>query len=150
MGKTMLPGVELQLTSRAGADGKPIFYLETSAEFAALADSAQPSDYTEAFVRVLGNLHAFQRVLHEMHGAWLSGDLEAVEAVLPRTLLGLPVVAKLLLDDRNEAWLPKILAAIERPERKLVVAGAAHLPGEQGLVARLRRVGRDVRLIPAS
>lgn len=40
-------------------------------------------------------------------------------------------------------------APVEQPERTLVVVGAAHTPGKQGLLAQLRRVGRDMRLIPA-
>ena len=49
-----------------------------------------------------------------------------------------------LLDDRNAAWVPVIEAASARAPRLVVAAGAAHLPGEKGILAALAARGWTV------
>ncbi|MEJ6397619.1 TraB/GumN family protein [Yoonia sp. 208BN28-4] len=46
-----------------------------------------------------------------------------------------------LLIDRNLAWMPMILDAARDNSRLMVAAGAAHLPGDQGLLNLLRDDG---------
>ena len=101
------------------------------AEFSVRVDGVPTAEYAQAFARgPFANFLGIQQVLLEMYAAWLSRCLGEVEAILPRTLLGMPIVSRLILDDRNMAWLPKIEATIEAPERTLIVVGAAHLPRE--------------------
>ncbi len=46
-----------------------------------------------------------------------------------------------LLVERNKNWMPKIEALFTRRGRALVVVGAAHLVGPDGLLAMLRSKG---------
>lgn len=46
-----------------------------------------------------------------------------------------------LLVDRNNAWLPKIIAATADHDRIAVMVGAAHLPGDDGLLKLLETDG---------
>jgi uncharacterized protein YbaP (TraB family) len=148
LGTAMVDGVEPQLAARAHAESKPIHYLETMTEFADRADSASPSDYAEAFSRVFGGLEGIQKALREMYGTWLTRSVENVEALLPRTLLGIPIVMKLILDDRNVTWLPRIVRALDTRRRTLIVVGAAHLPRSTGLLSLLKCKGHEVKLVP--
>jgi uncharacterized protein len=145
LGKQLRGGVEPQLSSRAATDLKPIAYLETVAEFVDCVEGVSPEDYAEAFAYALRNLGQLQRVLTDMQHIWFSGRIDLIERLIPQTLLGLPIVAKILLNDRNLAWLPKILAAIGASQRTLIAVGAAHLPREQGIIALLNRAGLTVR-----
>lgn len=52
-----------------------------------------------------------------------------------------------LLEDRNARWIGQI-EALYRREPALVAVGALHLPGPNGLVARLRRDGFKVEEVP--
>jgi uncharacterized protein YbaP (TraB family) len=150
LGKTMVEGVEPQLSARAHADKKPIRHLETMAEFNACVQGATSEEIWQAFTLALENLHGIREVLNDLYAAWLSRRVGQVAAVLPRTLLGLPVVARLILDDRNLAWLKVMKAAIEAETRNLIVVGAAHLPGTRGVLALLDRAGYGVRPLPES
>ena len=49
-----------------------------------------------------------------------------------------------LLVDRNKAWLPKIEALFSRSGHAIVVVGAAHLVGPDGVVAMLKAKGYTV------
>lgn len=56
-----------------------------------------------------------------------------------------------LLSRRNAAWVPVIEAAAARSPRLVVAAGAAHLPGEDGVLRLLERSGWSVEpLDPAT
>jgi uncharacterized protein YbaP (TraB family) len=51
--------------------------------------------------------------------------------------------------DRNDAWLPKIQARLALPDRSttLIVVGALHLLGSDGVVEKLRAKGYRVQRI---
>jgi uncharacterized protein YbaP (TraB family) len=49
-----------------------------------------------------------------------------------------------LLVERNKNWMPKIEALFTRRGRALVVVGAAHLVGPDGLLAMLKAKGYTV------
>ena len=49
-----------------------------------------------------------------------------------------------LLDNRNQAWIPKI-KAMAAEKATLFAFGAGHLGGEKGLITLLRKEGYTVR-----
>lgn len=63
-------------------------------------------------------------------------------------LSGFDLTMDLLLDARNLAWMPVILDAAERHDEIVVAAGAAHMPGETGLLALLEAEGWEIRPLP--
>jgi uncharacterized protein YbaP (TraB family) len=50
----------------------------------------------------------------------------------------------MLTTDRNRRWLPKIVALLGDDQDYLVIVGALHLVGSDGLVELLRRQGYHV------
>jgi uncharacterized protein YbaP (TraB family) len=55
-----------------------------------------------------------------------------------------PQLYQRLLVERNKNWMPKLEALFARRSRALVVVGAAHLVGPDGLLAMLRSKGYKV------
>ena len=147
IGQSLCEGVEPQFAKRAQEESKPIRYLETMEEFESLMDSVPDRQYADVLVRALAGLDGLRQALREMRPAWLTRRLEVVEALLPRTLIGLPGVAQVILDARNRAWLSKIIAGLPSTRRRLMVVGAGHLPRATGLLALLAQQGHQVRLI---
>ena len=148
VGRAMVAGVETQLVARAHAQSKPIRHLETMSEFSTRLKCLSPEDYAELFTHAFQNFQDIRRVLSEMYGAWLSRYIENIEALLPRTLLGFPRLARLILDERHLAWLPYIERALNGSKRTLIVVDAAHLPRAQGLLNLLHQAGHRVQLVP--
>lgn len=58
------------------------------------------------------------------------------------------LMTRLLLDERNRAWIGEIEAAAETHDRIVVAAGAAHLPGESGVLRLLEADGWTIRPLP--
>jgi uncharacterized protein YbaP (TraB family) len=48
---------------------------------------------------------------------------------------------QMLLIDRNTAWIPVIDAAVTGHQNAVVAVGAAHLPGESGILNLLEQDG---------
>jgi len=75
--------------------------------------------------------------------AWTKGDLTKLAAVEdddPRQRI-------LMLDNRNNAWLPQIEAMLKEPKTHLVTVGAAHLAGPTSVIHLLCAKGWKVERI---
>ncbi len=139
-------GVEYRALKRAQETDPPgprIKYLETAAQIFAFADNVDDDVWDEAVTWALDNPNATERGVEDIYAAWISGDFEA--ALRASTLHGLIRFAPIKhaeLTSRNYLWLPAIreLARSAR-EPTLVLVGAAHLGGPDGLVSQLAASG---------
>lgn len=137
-------GVDKQLAAQALKTGKPIRYLETIEEqFALLApdDRALEMEEFEAGLKDLRDVIAEVQPLVD---AWAKGDVRALDEMINGELDQFPAARKALLDDRNQAWLPKIRAMLGEKRTVFIAVGAGHLTGPKGLPALLRAAGYKV------
>jgi uncharacterized protein len=137
-------GVDLQLDNRAKAAGKPIGGLESVDFQIGLFDSLSPSDQLALLKESLISPDSARREMQSLKTDWLAGD----DAALARdTELGFTDDSTLyhtLLVDRTRSWVPQVEAMLQEPQTVLVVVGAGHLVGRNGLVALLRAKGYAV------
>jgi uncharacterized protein YbaP (TraB family) len=142
--------LDVLLMSLAHGQSKPIGALETAEEQATVLDSF---GIEEQLVMLRSALRRTQeereRNFEELVQAYLSGELDRIVQVnarqsgdkLPQELWGR--IMEKLLDERNVRMAERIRE--RAAERSVFVAiGAAHLPGEGGLLARLRAAGFQV------
>ncbi|MBN1196478.1 MAG: TraB/GumN family protein [Candidatus Aminicenantes bacterium] len=89
-----------------------------------------------------------RKQVEDMVSAWFTGDIDAMESLLTRSIQEHPELTGLyevIVYQRNQSMTERILELFS-PQRKLfVVVGAAHLVGEKGIIARLRGQGYRVR-----
>lgn len=85
-------------------------------------------------------------VYQHLVDAFNEGDFDAI-AAMSASSYGSDengrVFQRVMVRDRNRAWMPALRAALDTGDAVIVV-GAAHLPGADGLVAMLRRAGYRV------
>lgn len=55
---------------------------------------------------------------------------------------------KLILNDRNDAWIPVVTTAIDDTSNAMLAVGAAHLPGENGVLELFAAEGWTIRPLP--
>lgn len=72
---------------------------------------------------------------------WRHGDVSAATKEIARLKSEAPEVYEQLLPGRNRRWYPTIRAALAGKRNVMVLVGALHLPGEDGLIEMLRREG---------
>lgn len=80
----------------------------------------------------------------EIETAWAAGDISPVEAEMRLMQEEAPRLYQALLVDRNHAWMPALTRMMDTEGRVVVVVGAAHMVGEDGLPTLLRAAGYTV------
>jgi len=74
--------------------------------------------------------------------AWETGDVAGIKATGLDTMS--PAERKVVLDDRNSAWVPQIEKMLNGKGTFFITVGAAHLVGPEGVPAKLRAAGYHV------
>jgi uncharacterized protein YbaP (TraB family) len=143
-GYTSAAGVEQQWTERARRDGKPISGLETAAMQIALLDGLDMNVQRQMLDLTLEEVQEMPQMLDELDDAWRAGDLQRLEALLLEGYRQMPELYTALLVERNRRWVSQIRAWPTTSPPRLVLVGALHLVGEQGLPALLQRAGYTV------
>ncbi|HEX3673561.1 MAG TPA: TraB/GumN family protein [Rhizomicrobium sp.] len=137
-------GVDREVAAYATAHGKPLRYLETIGQQMALMDPPDRKLAVKEFVVALKSLRDDPAEIGAMVDAWSHGDQPAIDRIMNGDLAREPGAKKLMLDDRNKAWVTKIEAMLAEPQTVFITVGAAHLAGPGGVPALLRKAGYRV------
>jgi uncharacterized protein YbaP (TraB family) len=134
-------GLDKYFFDKATKAGKTIVGLET-AESQIDRFDRMPEALQEQLLRsALEEIDAQSRELATIVAAWQQGDVAALE----RTLLGgfkqYPAAYQSLIVERNQNWMPQLETCLARATPCLVVVGAAHLVGPDGLLVLLQKRG---------
>ena len=134
-------GVDRYLAGRATKAGKPMAGLETAAFQIGLMDQLSASDQESMLRHSLKEMDLLDKGLDQIVRSWAAGDVPALEDLLLNTMREYPAVHQKIIVDRNRRWLPEIERMIEQGESTLVVVGAAHLVGKEGVIELLKARG---------
>jgi len=137
-------GLDKHFYDQAKADGKATQGLETAEYQISRLDGLTMEQQDRMLAESLKELDDEKANMAKLVGAWRSGDSATVEKIVLADLKTEPVLYQRLLVERNRNWMPKIEALFARPKHALVVVGAAHLVGPDGLLAALRAKGYTV------
>jgi uncharacterized protein YbaP (TraB family) len=145
-------GVEMTMTQRAAADGKPIEGLETIDEQLAFLDGLPLDAQREMLLQVLSEGAAMSESIDDLIEAWHHGDTATLEDALLDSTAGLDALNEVLVNSRNRRWVETISTWLEDERDYLIVVGALHLVGEQGVPALLEKRGFGIHQLsePAS
>ena len=96
----------------------------------------------------LSDVEQLPAMMKSMKDAWRRGDLKKLEKIGISDLQNdFPEIYKTLLVDRNNAWIPQIEAMVRTKEIELILVGALHLAGEDGLLAQLKARGYQIKMM---
>ncbi|WP_214000185.1 TraB/GumN family protein [Arsukibacterium sp.] len=133
-------GVDMHYMQLGQQQNKSIAGLETIDEHLAVLDGMNQLDPDLTISSTLDDMHKVADQLAEMKQAWRSGDATKLEQLFIGDLKEVPQLYDILLVKRNHAWLPQ-LQALSSNETTLVLVGALHLAGEDGLLQLLQQQG---------
>jgi uncharacterized protein len=144
-------GLDLHIARMAEAANKPVSGLETAEEQLAVLD-ASPMDEQIAGLRDFFNKPGeVPKLLNETHEAWRNADVARLNSlVIDEVRKETPVTYRIINVERNDAWVPKLQQMLDGATEgndTLVVVGAMHLIGEDGVVEKLRAKGYEVERI---
>lgn len=126
---------------------RPVIELEGAVHQFTLFDRLPEAEQRDLLAAVIADSRTDKALALARMEAWRAGDMAAMERETRQGLLSDPELRKVLLVDRNRAWADRLdeLAPAQPP--MLVAVGAAHLPGDDGLIALLERRGYVVTRI---
>ena len=137
-------GLDKHFYDQAKEADKAVQGLETADYQISVFDGMTMDQQDRMLAQTLKELQTELASVGKLAEAWKTGDVQTVERIVQAELKGEPLMYQRLLVDRNKNWLPKIEALFGRRGRALVVVGAAHLVGPDGVVAMLKAKGYTV------
>lgn len=144
-------GPDRLLSLQADKEGKPRLALETLDDELSVFERTPIDEQVLGITRFVDDPKQVVTQTMTMHDQWMDGDLDGLgRDALARMRSETPVTYRLLVVDRNNAWLPQLKARLDAHhvgDNTLAVVGALHLAGEDGLLAKLRAEGYRVERI---
>ena len=140
-------GLDKHFAQRATEAGKPVAGLETGEQQIALFDGMDQKQQLQALQDTLEEVANIESEIARMHDLWRAGDAEALYAATGAEMKAeYPALYQRINVERNTAWLPRLAAMLDdsSSDDALVVVGALHLLGDDGVVARLKAKGYTV------
>jgi uncharacterized protein YbaP (TraB family) len=138
-------GVESYVVRAAGASGKEIRGLETLAGQLESLDGLPPRAQRRFLAGTLAEAEEMDDGIADLVSAWRVGDTDALaRGLLDGAVLEREVYQRVIVD-RNRRFLATIRSLADAGPDSLVVVGALHLVGDDGIVAALKAEGYALR-----
>ena len=140
-------GVDKHFADRTVAAGKPARGLETIDQQILLFEGMSQEQQVQSLESTLADIDNVSGMIDEMHRLWRAGDEAGLFAVTGAEMKAeFPALYDRMNRDRNRAWLPVLRAMLDEggDDDALVIVGAMHLLGEDGVVEGLRKAGYTV------
>lgn len=137
-------GVDHHLAERAKRDGKPTSGLETLESQLGIFDQLSKREQELMLRETAGELERIDKNVKDIVESWLKGDGERLATLLLAGMRQYPELQQKLVIERNRRWLEEIAKLVEQGSNAMVVVGAAHLVGQEGVVEMLKARGFSV------
>lgn len=143
-------GLDNYLMQQAAAANKPTGGLESIDTQLHVLDSTPMAEQIAGLKDFLDRPQEMPGMLTDMHDAWRTGDLARLDTLARREMLDkTPETYRLVNVERNDAWVPQIQNMLDgvKKDQTLVVVGALHLLGDDGVIEKLRAKGYTIERV---
>lgn len=138
-------GVDDFFYQLAKKDNKKVEGLESAEEQLDALVSIADGNEDQFVSYAIRDLDILKEKFAELAGAWRAGDSAKLNELLISELKSEdPEDYQKLVVNRNRKWLPIILGYHKSPQTRLVLVGAAHLVGPDGIIEALKKNGYRV------
>jgi uncharacterized protein YbaP (TraB family) len=140
-------GMEELILKQAKKEGKPISGLETIEFQASVFDSIPYEEQAKELLKAIDEEAKQDSFTNRMAAIYLAQDLDQIEQLTLDEEGGVSSYLELFLYGRNANWIPAMEAAMKK-QPALFAVGAAHLPGDKGVLNLLKKAGYKVEPVP--
>lgn len=137
-------GVEMTFSTRAAADGKPVEGFETIEQQLAFLDELSLDAQTDLLMQTLTESRDLRSEMDALIEAWRLGDIDFLEQTVLSDIKDFPELYDVIVADRNARWVDTINTLLDDDDDYLIIVGALHLVGPDGVPALLEAQGNDV------
>ncbi len=141
-------GLDMHFMQMAKTDHKSTAGLETVDQQLAFFYDAPIKVQVDMLRQSIDEIADFQKAMDKEHDTWRRGDADAIQAETKKEFAKYPDLYQNLLAQRNRNWIPQIEKMLaDGNNDTLLIVGAAHLPGSDGVVKLLQQKGYTVERI---
>ena len=144
MGFNPALGVETKLMELAQSDDKEISGFETIREQLEFLDGLSPEAQREMLIQALADGTEMREMMDGMIDAWRAGDIDYLEENLLADMQDYPELNQTIVVDRNVSWTDSIEDLLDDDIDYMIVVGALHLVGDDGVPNLLKLRGHEV------
>jgi len=138
-------GIEMYMMAKAQNDGKRIDGFETVEEQIQFFDGMSIQAQRDMLMSTLTESAELGETMDELVDAWRHGDVAHLESGMLDDLAKHEELNKALITDRNKRWVDRIETLLDDDDDYLIVVGALHLIGPDGVPEQLERSGYRVQ-----
>jgi len=144
MGFNPMQGIEFHLSEIAKRDNKEIFGLETTRQQLEFLDGLSLESQRDLLIQTLSESMELTEVMDELVDAWRYGDIEFLEKSLLVDMQEIDELHQTIVVNRNRNWVVKIQELLREKDDYLIIVGALHLVGKEGVPNLLSQRGHKV------
>jgi len=137
-------GVDEHFFKLTRQENKEIIPLETVDFQIQMVTEFSKEEGEQLMKATLKDIDNTKKELSEMTTAWQTGDSAKLEKLLNEAMQDSPAIFKRLVTDRSQRWVPKIEELVRSGTNAIVIVGAGHLVGKDGVVELLKKQGFNV------
>lgn len=145
IGFNPLYGIETYMTRKAAEDNKPIEGLEDVEQQLDFLDGLSLQAQRDMLLQTLEDGVEISESIDEMIRAWRYGDVAALEEGLLESIAEHEELHEALVTQRNRRWVTQIRELLDDNADYLIIVGALHLVGREGVPELLAAEGLEVR-----
>ncbi len=134
-------GLEVKYYQKSLKDKKPSGGLETAEFQITLFDKLNAREQDRMLRATLEKIDGMQELLKNLIDAWKIGDVKRMDVLLNEEFKEDPKLKSILIDKRNQDWVPKIEQAFLGNENVIFIVGAGHLVGKGNVIELLENRG---------
>lgn len=140
-------GVELQVDAEVPAERKR--GLETAEEQMGFFSSASEADQIANLVSTAKQMALVdnREIIEQLTDAWANGEVEALDMLNRQDLGGDDTRFNQLITQRNQRWISQLETLLADNDNAMVIVGAGHLVGSDGVPELLERAGYTVERV---
>ncbi len=138
-------GIDHYFYRRAKGDKKKLITLETAKTQLSIFTDMPDATSENYLAATLSNLAELDYDPDELLEIWRDADVGELNDMLDELGDLHPDVYRRLITSRNGYWMPTMVDQLKEGRSAMVVVGALHLAGPDGLVTQLRRQGYKIK-----
>jgi len=137
---------EISLMGLANNQKSEIIGLESIGEQMAIFDTIPYDRQAAMLVNMIDKLPETRKEFHDLVELYKQQDLQGLYNLTLKSEFGMDGQDEVMLFRRNQNWISRIdILTHEKPT--FIAVGAAHLGGDKGVIALLRKAGYKVRAV---
>jgi hypothetical protein len=137
---------EMALVELAGKQKSEVIGIETLEEQMAIFDTIPYKDQAKMLVNLVDSLSSARKEFKSLVALYKAQNINELYGMTLKSEFGMEGNEEVMLFARNQKWIPRI-RRIASAKPTFFAVGAAHLGGEKGVIALLRKSGFTVRAL---